>query len=70
LEYDEFDKKIPRLLSGNSRLSVRVISKKLNSSPPTVSRWIRRLEDREIIKGYVSIIEDEELGYDSRARDS
>jgi len=67
LEYDELDKKILELLSGNSRLSVREISKKLNSSPPTVSRRIRRLEDRGIIKGYVSIIEDEELGYDCRA---
>ena len=67
MEYDELDKKILELLSGNSRLSVREISKKLNSSPPTVSRRIRRLEDRGIIKGYVSIIEDEELGYDCRA---
>ena len=67
MEYDALDKKILELLSGNSRLSVREISKKLNSSPPTVSRRIRRLEDRGIIKGYVSIIEDEELGYDCRA---
>jgi DNA-binding Lrp family transcriptional regulator len=67
LEYDEVDKKILELLSGNSRLSVRKISKMIDSSPPTVSRRIRRLEERGIIKGYVSIIEDEELGYDCRA---
>jgi Lrp/AsnC family leucine-responsive transcriptional regulator len=67
LEYDEVDKKILALLSGNSRLSVRKISKMIDSSPPTVSRRIRRLEERGIIKGYVSIIEDEELGYDCRA---
>jgi len=67
LEYDDIDKKILELLSQNSRLSVREISKIIDSSPPTVSRRIRRLEERGIIKGYVSIIEDEELGYDCRA---
>jgi Lrp/AsnC family leucine-responsive transcriptional regulator len=67
LEYDELDKKILELLSGNSRLSVRKISKIIDSSPPTVSRRIRRLEEGGIIRGYVSIIEDEELGFDCRA---
>jgi Lrp/AsnC family leucine-responsive transcriptional regulator len=67
LEYDELDKKILEILSGNSRLSVREISKLVDSSPPTVSRRIRRLEELGTIKGYVSIIEDEELGYDCRA---
>ena len=67
MEYDEVDKKILALLSGNSRLSVRKISRMIDSSPPTVSRRIRRLEERGVIKGYVSIFEDEELGYDCRA---
>ncbi len=67
MEYDDIDKSILELLSQNSRLSVREISKRIGSSPPTVSRRIRRLEERGIIKGYVSIIEDEELGYDCRA---
>ena len=66
MEYDELDKKILELLSKNSRLSVRDISKMINSSPPTVSRRIRKLEKRGIIRGYVSIIEDEDLGYDCR----
>ena len=67
MEYDDLDKRILELLSRNSRLSVREISKIIDSSPPTVSRRIRRLEESGIIKGYVSIIEDEELGYDCRA---
>lgn len=67
MEYDDLDKKILEILSRNSRTSVREISKMIDSSPPTVSRRIRRLEERGIIKGYVSIIEDEELGYDCRA---
>ncbi len=67
MRYDDIDRKILELLSRNSRISVREISKIVDSSPPTVSRRIRRLEERGIIKGYVSIIEDEELGYDCRA---
>lgn len=67
MEYDELDRKILRILSENSRLSVREISKMTDSSPPTVSRRIRRLEEKGTIRGYVSIIEDEELGYDCRA---
>ena len=39
----------------------------LDSSPATVSRRIRKLEEEGVIKGYVSIIEDEDLGYDCRA---
>ena len=67
MAYDDVDKKILELLSGNSRLSVRQISKIIKVSPPTISRRIRRLEEKGVIKGYVSIIEDEELGYDCRA---
>jgi len=67
LGYDDIDRKILELLSGNSRISVREISKRIDSSPPTVSRRIRKLEEKGVIKGYVSIIEDEELGYDCRA---
>jgi DNA-binding Lrp family transcriptional regulator len=67
LEYDDLDKRILELLSQNSRVSVREISRILESSPATVSRRIRRLEEIGVIKGYVSIIEDEELGYDCRS---
>jgi len=67
LEYDEVDKKILELLSRNSRISVREISRIINSSPATISRRIRKLEEKGVIKGYASIIEDEELGYSCRA---
>ena len=67
MKYDEVDRRIVDLLAKNSRLSVRKISKVIEVSPPTVSRRIRKLEERGVIKGYVSIIEDEEFGYDCRA---
>lgn len=67
IKLDEVDKQIVILLAENSRLSVRDISKRINMSAPTVSRRIHKLEDCGVIKGYVSIIEDEELGYTCRA---
>ena len=67
MEYDAVDKQILELLSKNSRTSVREISRIIDSSPATVSRRIRRLEEEGVIKGYVSIIEDEDLGYDCRS---
>ena len=67
MKFDEVDRQIIDLLSKNSRLSVRELSKIINVSHPTVSRRIRKLEEKGVIKGYVSIIEDEELGYDCRA---
>ena len=67
MEYDTLDQQILALLSQNSRTSVREISRILDSSPATVSRRIRKLEEMGVIKGYVSIIEDEDLGYDCRA---
>jgi DNA-binding Lrp family transcriptional regulator len=67
IKLDEVDKQIIDLLAENSRLGVREIAKRINVSAPTISRRIRRLEDNGIIKGYVSIIENEELGYTCRA---
>lgn len=67
MEHDSIDLQILELLSKNSRTSVREISRIIGSSPATVSRRIQKLEDEGVIKGYVSIIEDEELEYDCRA---
>lgn len=64
---DAVDKKILEMLIEDSRVTVRYISKKLDVSPSTVSRKIRRMEENNIIKGYVSIIEDREVGKGSRA---
>jgi DNA-binding Lrp family transcriptional regulator len=39
----------------------------LEISPATVSRKIKKLEENNIIKAYVSIVEDDELGKGTRA---
>ena len=64
---DPVDKKILEILRLDSRASIRDIAEKIGISPATVSRKIKRMEDDNIIKAYVSIIEDEELGKGSRA---
>lgn len=64
---DTVDKKILEMLAEDSRITVRDISRKLDVSPSTVSRKIKHMEEANIIKGYVSIIEDKEVGKGSRA---
>ena len=64
---DAVDKKILEMLAEDSRMTVRDISRKLDVSPSTVSRKIKQMENENIIKGYVSIIEDKEVGKGSRA---
>ena len=64
---DSVDVRILDILRLDGRASIRDIAKKLGISPATVSRKIRQMEDDNIIKAYVSIIEDEELGKGSRA---
>ena len=64
---DDVDKKILRILKLDSKATMRDISSRLGVSSATVSRKIRRMEEDNTIKGYVSIVEDEELGKGSRA---
>lgn len=64
---DNVDKQILEILRLDGRASVRDIARQLDVSPATVSRRIKQMEQDNIIKAYVSIIEDDELGKGSRA---
>lgn len=64
---DEVDRQILLTLKMNGRASIRDIAKQLKVSPATVSRKIKKLEANNVIKAYVSIVEDEELGKGTRA---
>lgn len=64
---DKVDKQILQILKLDGRASIRNIAKQLNVSPATVSRKIKKLEENNIIKAYISIIEDDELGKGTRA---
>lgn len=67
LKLNNIDRKILELLAENGRLGVRELASKLKVSPSTISRKIRKLERKGLIKGYVAIIEDESIGYGCRA---
>lgn len=64
---DSIDVKILDIIRLDGRASIRDIAAELGVSPATVSRKIKRMEEENVIKAYVSIIEDEELGKGSRA---
>ena len=64
---DELDKEILRIIKINGRARVSEIAEKVGSTSPTVSRKIKIMEDANIIKGYVGIVDDYELGKHSRA---
>ena len=64
---DDTDRLILQILKMDGRASIRNISERLEISPATVSRKIKKLEENNIIKAYVSIVEDDELGKGTRA---
>jgi DNA-binding Lrp family transcriptional regulator len=62
-EMDELDHKILELLEEDSRQSYREIAKKLDVSHVNISNRIKRMEEKEIILGYTTIINPNKLGY-------
>lgn len=61
---DELDRAILEDLNADARRSHRTIAHHLEVSPTTVSARIARLESSGIIRGYVPILDDEQLGWD------
>ncbi len=61
---DELDRAILEDLNVDARRSHRTIAHHLDVSPTTVSTRIARLEAGGIIRGYVPILDDEQLGWD------
>ena len=59
---DELDKKILRIIKLDGRARVSEIAERVGSTSPTVSRKIKLMEEANIIKGYVGIVEDYDLG--------
>ncbi|MBC8274187.1 MAG: Lrp/AsnC family transcriptional regulator [Chloroflexi bacterium] len=64
---DELDKKILRIIKVDGRVKASEIADILGSTPSTISRKIKKMEEKNVIKGYVSIIEDYDIGKKSRA---
>ncbi len=63
-ELDETDREILRSLNENARKSYRDIARELGIALSTVSSRVKRLEEDEIIQGYIPVIDPEALGFD------
>jgi len=67
IDLDDTDIHLLQILSKNGRISGVELSEMLNISSSTVARKIKRLEEAGVIKGYVSIIDNEAIGNLCRA---
>lgn len=61
---DELDRSILDELNTDARRSHREIAHRLKVSPTTVSARVARLESQGIIRGYIPVLDDEQLGWD------
>ena len=66
---DELDKKILKLLQDNAKISAREIARKLNEgkeekvvSFSTVSRRVKELEEKNVIRGYTTVLDPAAFG--------
>ena len=64
---DDLDKEILRIIKLDGRAKVSDIAETVGSTTPTVSRKIKKMEENNVIKGYVSIVEDYDLGKETRS---
>jgi DNA-binding Lrp family transcriptional regulator len=55
------EKEILRLLTKNARMSVEEIADRLSTDSESVATIIKKLEDDNIIKGYIVVVNEEEL---------
>lgn len=67
MEVDEIDLQILKILTENSRLSVRKIAEKAGKSAATVQDRILRLEKSGAIKKYSAFIDYDALGFELQA---
>jgi len=61
---DELDRSILEELNTDARRSHREIAHHLKISPTTVSSRVARMEEQGVIRGYIPLLDDEQLGWD------
>ncbi|MBQ4819268.1 Lrp/AsnC family transcriptional regulator [Aquimarina sp. MMG016] len=60
---DNLDRKILELLQKNARLSFAQIGREVALSPSAVAERVQRLEDAEVITGYITQVNPSKLGW-------
>lgn len=63
IELDDLDQKILNILRYNAKKTLKELSDELNVPISTIRYRIKRLEDNEIIKGYIALVDRIVLGY-------
>ena len=58
---DEIDQSILIQLQDNARISMTELGKKIGLSTPATNERVKKLEDKEVIKGYRAIIDPEKI---------
>ncbi|NMH73520.1 Lrp/AsnC family transcriptional regulator [Bacillus sp. RO2] len=58
---DEIDQSILRHLQENARMSMTELGKRVGLSTPATNERVKKLEDKEVIKGYHAIVDPEKL---------
>jgi Lrp/AsnC family leucine-responsive transcriptional regulator len=61
---DSIDRRILAILQENGRLSNQEIAERVSLSPSPCLRRIRRLEESGVIRGYVALLDAQQLGLD------
>ena len=61
---DELDRSILEELNTDARRSHREMAHRLKISPTTVSARVARMEAQGVIRGYIPLLDDEQLGWD------
>ena len=67
MELDELDLDILRILQKDGKATVEDIAQGLDRSASTVRDRIRKMEDKHVILGYTTIVDEESLGVHSDA---
>ena len=61
---DDIDRDLLVELNIDARRSHRELAHRLKISPTTVSARVGRLEEQGVIRGYIPLLDDEQLGWD------
>jgi Lrp/AsnC family leucine-responsive transcriptional regulator len=64
---DAIDETIVQALAGNAQMSLKELAHHVGLSSPSVSERLRRLEERDVIRGYTLDVNPKALGYQFQA---
>ncbi|MGJ7529666.1 Lrp/AsnC family transcriptional regulator [Variovorax sp. GB1P17] len=64
---DAIDQDILKALGANARMSLKELALQVGLSSPSVAERLRRLEERDVIRGYTVQINPQALGYQFQA---